>query len=76
VEELSALQISEAAPTIQESYRELLGYLRNNLHRMNYPKEWHPLRLNRLASGWRRCCKPSHDSFPFSFGGKSTAVTE
>jgi hypothetical protein len=45
VEELSALQISEAAPTIQESYRELLGYLRNNLHRMDYPTY--------LAHGWQ-----------------------
>lgn len=45
VEELSALEISTAATGVQESYRELLGYLRNNLHRMDYPTY--------IANGWQ-----------------------
>jgi hypothetical protein len=45
VEELLAVKISGAAPGIQESHYELLGYLRNNLHRMDYPTY--------IANGWQ-----------------------
>ncbi|MFV0446012.1 MAG: hypothetical protein ACK5Q5_20745 [Planctomycetaceae bacterium] len=36
-EELQRLDVTTATPAVQESHRELLGYLRNNLHRMDYP---------------------------------------
>lgn len=44
VEELSALKLTAQA-AVQESHDELLGYLRNNLHRMDYPKY--------IANGWQ-----------------------
>src|SRR5262249_27850690 len=36
LQELRVLEISRAAPNIQKSHRELLGYFQNNLHRMDY----------------------------------------
>lgn len=45
MEELSTLDVSAAATGVQESYRELLGYVRNNLHRMDYPTY--------IANGWQ-----------------------
>jgi hypothetical protein len=45
VEELSALKISMTTAGVQASYHELLGYLRNNLHRMDYPTY--------IATGWQ-----------------------
>jgi hypothetical protein len=35
--QLAALDLTEATPSVRESHRELLGYLRNNLHRTDYP---------------------------------------
>lgn len=45
VKELSTLSMSKVQPAVRESYRQLLGYLRNNLHRMDYPMY--------LARGWQ-----------------------
>ncbi len=45
VEQLSTADVSKAAPNVRESHRQLLGYLRNNLHRMDYPAY--------LAQGWQ-----------------------
>lgn len=42
--ELSKLDLSKTTPLTQESHRKLLGYLQNNLHRMDYPKY--------VANGW------------------------
>lgn len=36
-EELQRLDVTTSTAVVQESHRELLGYLRNNLHRMDYP---------------------------------------
>ena len=36
--ELEQLDLSQASPTARESYRQLLGYVRNNVHRMDYPR--------------------------------------
>lgn len=35
--ELEALDLSRASPAAREGHRQLLGYLRNNQHRMDYP---------------------------------------
>jgi len=45
VQELSGIELSQVTPSVRESHRQLLGYLRNNLHRMDYP--------NYLARGWQ-----------------------
>jgi hypothetical protein len=45
VENLSVLDVSNAAALVQESHRKLLGYLRGNLHRTDYPTY--------LAHGWQ-----------------------
>ena len=37
VETLSGLDVSNAAALVQECHRKLLGYLRGNLHRTDYP---------------------------------------
>lgn len=36
--ELERLDLSGASPLVIESHRQLTGYFRNNLHRMNYPQ--------------------------------------
>lgn len=43
--ELSALPISRAKPLVKQSHQQLLGYLRHNLHRMDYP--------HYIAHGWQ-----------------------
>lgn len=43
VEELGKLQLPDK-PTVQAQYEETLGYLKNNVHRMDYPRY--------LANGW------------------------
>lgn len=43
--DLEALDLSQAAPPVLEAYRELTGYLRHNLHRMDYPTY--------TANGWQ-----------------------
>jgi len=45
LEQLSQLDLSRATTAIAESYRQLLGYLRNNVHRTDYPAY--------LANGWQ-----------------------
>ena len=45
LDELSRVDVSTAAAAIQVSHRELLGYVGNNLHRMNYPAY--------IANGWQ-----------------------
>jgi hypothetical protein len=42
--ELESLTLSRATPATRESHRQLLGYFRNNLHRMDYPQY--------VANGW------------------------
>lgn len=42
--ELESLHLARAAPAARESHRQLLGYFRSNLHRMNYPQY--------VANGW------------------------
>jgi hypothetical protein len=43
--ELESLTLSRATPATRESHRQVLGYFRNNLHRMDYPtyvtNGWH-----------------------------------
>jgi hypothetical protein len=41
---LESLNLARATPAVRESHRQLLGYFRNNLHRMNYPQY--------VANGW------------------------
>lgn len=41
---LESLNLARATPAAQESHRQLLGYFRSNLHRMNYPQY--------VANGW------------------------
>lgn len=36
--DLEALELSRASPGVREGHRQLLGYVRNNLHRMDYPR--------------------------------------
>ena len=43
--ELSALDVSLRTPDVQEAHRLLTNYLRNNLHRLDYPTY--------LANGWQ-----------------------
>ena len=43
--ELSALDVSLRTPDVQEAHRLLTNYLRNNLHRLDYPTY--------LAHGWQ-----------------------
>jgi hypothetical protein len=43
--ELEALDLSRASPPARESHRLLTGYIRGNLHRMNYPQY--------IARGWQ-----------------------
>lgn len=38
LEELQRLELTRASPAIQESHRQLCGYLRSNLHRTDYPR--------------------------------------
>ncbi|MBX3443752.1 MAG: hypothetical protein KF774_15190 [Planctomyces sp.] len=38
------LEPAEKPPAVREAHRQLTGYLRNNVHRMNYPRC--------LAHGW------------------------
>jgi hypothetical protein len=44
LKELESLNLTRAAPAVRESRRQLLGYFRSNLHRMNYPQY--------VANGW------------------------
>lgn len=44
VEVLEALPMSEAKPLARSQYEETLGYLKNNVHRMDYPRY--------RANGW------------------------
>lgn len=43
--EIGQLELSQATPLIRESHRQLLGYLRNNVHRMDYPRS--------VKNGWQ-----------------------
>ncbi len=43
--ELEGRDMARASPAALESYRQLLGYLRNNQHRMDYPKY--------ISRGWQ-----------------------
>lgn len=45
LERLSELDVSRATSVVQESHRQLLGYLRNNVHRTDYPTY--------VANGWQ-----------------------
>lgn len=44
LQELESQDLSRASPTVRESHRQLTGYLRNNLHRTDYPRY--------IAEGW------------------------
>jgi hypothetical protein len=44
-DELNALDLSRASPAVIEAHRQLLGYIQNNLHRMDYPRY--------IARGWQ-----------------------
>jgi len=44
VEELAGLSLPHGKPAVRAQYEETLGYLRNNLHRMDYPRY--------RANGW------------------------
>lgn len=44
-DELQALEVASASTVIQAAHQKLLGYLRNNLHRMDYPMY--------IACGWQ-----------------------
>lgn len=37
LKELESLTLTRATPALRESHRQLLGYFRHNLHRMDYP---------------------------------------
>jgi hypothetical protein len=41
---LESLNLARATPALRENHRQLLGYFRSNLHRMNYPQY--------VANGW------------------------
>lgn len=43
--DLEALDLSGAAPAVAESHRQLVGYVRSNLHRLDYPRY--------VAQGWQ-----------------------
>jgi hypothetical protein len=45
LQELSELDLARASPAIREGHRQLTGYFRSNLHRMEYPKY--------TARGWQ-----------------------
>lgn len=45
LEDSERLDLAGATPAVRESHRSLVGYLRHNLHRMNYPQY--------LARGWQ-----------------------
>lgn len=45
LEELEGLDLTRARPAVREAHRCLTGYLRNNLHRMDYPRY--------VACGWQ-----------------------
>lgn len=45
LEELDSLELARASPAVRESHRQLTGYLRNNLHRTDYPRY--------IAHGWQ-----------------------
>jgi hypothetical protein len=45
LERLSELDLSQSTSAVQEVHRQLLGYLRNNVHRTDYPTY--------LAHGWQ-----------------------
>ena len=44
LETLSALDLTDRSETVRESHRQLLGYIRHNVHRMDYPTY--------LKNGW------------------------
>lgn len=44
LKDLESLPLSRATPVARESHRQLLGYIRGNLHRMDYPQY--------VANGW------------------------
>jgi hypothetical protein len=44
LETLSALDLTDRSETVRESHRQLLGYIRHNVHRMDYPTD--------LKNGW------------------------
>ena len=44
IETLSRLDLTDRSETVRESHRQLLGYYRNNSHRMDYPRY--------LKNGW------------------------
>jgi hypothetical protein len=45
LEDLQGLDLTRASPAVREAHRRLTGYLRNNLHRMDYPRY--------IACGWQ-----------------------
>lgn len=45
LEELESLNLTQISPTVREIHRQLTGYFRSNLHRMNYPQY--------VANGWQ-----------------------
>lgn len=45
VEQLKALDLSNASTTVLKSHQELLGYLSSNIHRTDYPRY--------IANGWQ-----------------------
>lgn len=45
LQELETLDLSRASPTVCEAHRGLVGYIRNNQHRMDYPRY--------VARGWQ-----------------------
>lgn len=45
LKELESLNLTRARPAVREGHRQLLGYFRSNLHRMNYPQY--------VANGWQ-----------------------
>lgn len=45
LEELQAIDLQNASPTVREEHRRLIGYFRSNRHRTDYPRY--------LAHGWQ-----------------------
>lgn len=45
LEELESLNLASASPAVRENHRQLTGYFRSNLHRMDYPQY--------VANGWQ-----------------------
>ena len=43
--ELESLNLASASPAVRENHRQLTGYFRSNLHRMDYPQY--------VANGWQ-----------------------